>query len=149
MKIISPHSISRNPPSKENVMSFGTATRFLEEQGVDNETATDAQRAQALIKAFWQELPRGMAFLEQLSNKAKAANDSVMQLEGYDEELVGQLTRLVGHTVPRQLCEQHFGVQLDSYNCHYPVATPPERKPKLSLKTQIDLQNGRLASVDC
>jgi hypothetical protein len=130
-------------------MSFGTATRFLAEQGVDNETATDAQREVALLKAFWQELPRGMDFLQKLAARAVAEDRSVMELEGYDAELVAQLTRLVGHTVPRTLCEKHFEVNLASYNCHHPVASPPGKRPAISLKTQIDLQNGNLASVDC
>lgn len=130
-------------------MSFSSADRFLREMGVTNETATDEQRSAALLRAFQHELPRGYAFIEKLATQAKAEQRSVMQLDGYDSELVAQLSRLVGHTVPRQLLEQHFAVQLGSYNCHYPVATPPDKKPTLSLKTQIDLQNGQLATVDC
>lgn len=130
-------------------MSFSSADRFLTEMGVTNETATDTQRKAALLQAFRHELPRGYAFLEKLANRAKAEGEPVMELEGYDPELVAQLTRLTGHTVPRELLEEEFGVGLGSYNCHYPVASPPGTKPRLSLKTQIDLQNGQLASVDC
>jgi hypothetical protein len=130
-------------------MSFSSAERFLRDMGVTNETATDEQRKSALLSAFRNELPRGFSFLEKLATRAKNENKPVMELDGYDDELVAQLTRLTGHTVPRELLEEEFGVGLGSYNCHYPVASPPGTKPKLSLKMQIDLQNGQLASVDC
>jgi len=130
-------------------MSFSSANEFLLEMGVTNETGTDAQRAEALLQAFRRELPRGFAFIEKLAQRAKAEDRAVMELEGYDSELVAQLTRLVGHTVPRQLLEKHFDIALGSYNCHYPVAGPKPNSLELSLKTQIALQNGELAMVDC
>jgi len=130
-------------------MSFASADKYLAAMGITNANACDCQRSKALLQAFREELPRGYAFIEKLATRAKADNATVMELEGYDEELVGQLTRLVGHTVPRELLEKHFDVKLGSYNCHYPVAAPGSKPLKLSLKTQIDLQNGNLASVDC
>ena len=130
-------------------MSFGSADTYLQEMGVTNETANDNQREQALLKAFWNELPDGMAYLEALSNRAKSEGRMVVGMDNHTEQTIKDCQRLVGNTVPRTILEKHFGVPFESYNCHYPATAPSRSQLKLTMQAQIDLQNGRLAMVDC
>lgn len=130
-------------------MSFSSADAFLLEMGVTNETANDDQREEALWKAFWKELPEGMAYLKNLAEQALQKGDMALGLEGHTEQTIKDCQRLVGNTVPRQILEKRFGVPFESYNCHYPLAAPTRDKLRVTMKTQIDLQNGNLSSVHC
>lgn len=130
-------------------MSFSSADAYLKEMGVTNETANDNQREEALWKAFWNELPDGMNFLKNLSDKAKSEDRMVIGLEGHTEKTIKDCQRLCGNTIPRQILEKRFGVALESFNCHYPVMAPDRASLHVTMQTQIDLQNGNLSSVHC
>jgi hypothetical protein len=130
-------------------MSFGSADTYLKEMGVTNETANDEQREEALWKAFWQELPDGMAYLKALAERAQHEGRMVVGMDGHTEQTIKDCQRLVGNTVPRAILEKRFGVPFESYNCHYPATAPQRDQLQLTMQAQIDLQNGRLASVHC
>lgn len=130
-------------------MSFGSADRHLKEMGVTNETANDNQREEALWKAFWEELPAGMAYLENLVKQAHEKGDMVIGMEDHTEDTIKDCQRLIGNSIPRQILEKRWGVPFESYNCHYPATAPTRDKLKMTMQVQIDLQNGRMASVHC
>lgn len=130
-------------------MSFSSANDFLRDMGVTNETATDEQRKEALWMAFEKELPAGMSYLKALAEKARQTDETAIGIHGHTEDTIKDCQRLVGNSVPRAILEEKLGVPFESYNCHYPVTAPNRKKLKVSLQTQIDLQNGNLASVNC
>ncbi len=130
-------------------MSFSSADTYLKEMGVTNETATDAQREEALWLAFNNELPAGMKFLSDLATKAKVKNGIVIGLEGHTEQTIKDCQRLCGNVIPRSILEKRLGVAIESYNCHYPVMAPDRASLNVTMQTQIDLQNGNLSSVHC
>jgi hypothetical protein len=130
-------------------MSFSSADTFLQDMGVTNATATDAQREEALWQAFWKELPEGMNYLQNLVNKAKETGRMVLGIEGHTEQTIKDCQRLVGNTIPRGILEKRFGVPFESYNCHYPATAPARNLLTMSMETQIDLQNGNLSRVHC
>lgn len=130
-------------------MSFGSADTFLQEMGTTNATATDDQREEALWKAFWKELPDGMAYLKNLAEQAKQKDGMALGIDGHTEQTIKDCQRLIGNTIPRQILEKRFGVPFESYNCHYPITAPTRAQLKVTMETQINLQNGALSSVHC
>ncbi|HEY0901854.1 MAG TPA: hypothetical protein VGD95_07000 [Micavibrio sp.] len=130
-------------------MSFSSADAYLKEMGVTNETASDAQREEALWKAFQNELPDGVNYLSDLAAKAKGENRTVIGLEGHNEQTIKDCQRLCGNVIPRTILEKRLGVAIESYNCHYPVMAPDRASLHVNMQTQIDLQNGNLSSVHC
>jgi hypothetical protein len=131
-------------------MSFPTVQSHLEGQGVtDVSDATDEQLHAALIRAFDEDLPAGMAYLREQAQECLALGDRVLRIEDPNSPLGKQIARLCGSDIGRKHVEQEFGVAIGFYNCCSPVMAPTRAQLQITEQEQIMLQNGQLAHADC
>lgn len=73
----------------------------------------------------------------------------ILRIENPNSTLGKQIIRLLGTDIARDICQRKLGAQFGLYNCCGVVAAYRHNNLALSLREQIELQNGVLASADC
>ena len=133
-------------------MSYPSINRHLASNGVKSTAeATDAQLTEAFLKAFDSDLPLGMHYVRELVAKLDNTTDergerAMLDLDPGSPE-GQQFARLLGPDIPRQILQDHFGVQFGFYNCCKGVVSKSRAGLRLSLAEQIDAQDP--AFVNC
>jgi len=130
-------------------MSYPSVVTVLEEKDVNLETATDAQIRDVLLEAFQRDLGIGMSYLKKAAKHVKRTGQRFLEAEDPNSPVGKQLTRLLGADVARGIVEQHFGVAFGLYNCCGVTAATTREGLRMSMREQVMLQNGMLASADC
>ena len=130
-------------------MSYPSVVAVLEERGISLETATDAQIKNVLLEAFHRDLNMGMAYLKSAAEKVRKTGQRFLETEDPNSQVGKQLTRLLGADVARSIVEQHFGVAFGLYNCCGVTAALTREGLRMTMREQVMLQNGILASADC
>ncbi len=130
-------------------MSYPSITAVLEEQHIDLDAATHAELEGVLLEAFRRNLPDGMSYLETIGTQVKQTGRRLLEPKDPNSPLGKQLIRLLGTDVARGIVERELGVVFGLYNCCGVVAAPTRETLAMSMREQILLQNGMLASADC
>lgn len=130
-------------------MSYPSITAVLEERHVDLESANNVQLEAVLLEAFRRNLPEGMSYLRQVATRVKRSGARLLQPEDPNSTVGKQLIRLLGTDVARDIVQREFGIAFGLYNCCGVVAAPTKEALAMSMREQIMLQNGVLASADC
>lgn len=130
-------------------MSYPSVVAVLEEQGVSLETATDAEIKNILLEAFHRDLGLGMSYLKSATEKVRKTGERFLEAEDPNSPVGKQLTRLLGADVARGIVEQHFGVAFGLYNCCGVTVATTREGLCMTMREQVMLQNGMLASADC
>ncbi|HUC31582.1 MAG TPA: hypothetical protein VMR99_02770 [Candidatus Paceibacterota bacterium] len=134
-------------------MSYPAITDVLNERNIDLETADDEVLTEALWEAFHRDLPDGIRFVEKFANDFTAPSNVAKKRSLFvgdpNSPVAKQVNRLLGTDIARAVCERKLGVVFGFYNCHAPVVSYRREDLCLSLREQIKLQNGALASADC
>lgn len=128
-------------------MSYPSINTHLEQQGVTLETATDAHMEKAFVSAFYEDLPLGMAKVEELVEKMKTRHDRAMLSLPPNSAEGKQFARLMAPDVPRRVLEKHFDVAFGFYNCCSGLVAPTREGLKITLREQIESQHPDF--VDC
>lgn len=128
-------------------MSYPSITAHVEAQGVTLDTANDEQLAKAFIAAFRDDLPLGMAHVDELVAKLDEAGDRAMVTLDPNSEAGQQFARLLGPDVPRKVLEDHHGAAFGFYNCCKGVVARTPDALGMSLREQIQAQHPNF--VDC
>jgi hypothetical protein len=130
-------------------MSYPSVVAVLEEQGITLKTATDAQIKNVLLEAFHRDLGIGMSYLKSVAERIKSTDVRFLAAEDPNSTLGKQLMRLLGADIARSIVEEHFGVAFGLYNCCGVAAAATREDLQMSMREQVMLQNGMLASADC
>jgi len=130
-------------------MSYPSIAAVLEERHVDLDTAPHAELEGVLLEAFRRNLPNGMSYLKTAAAWVKETGQRLLGPEDPNSPLGKQLIRLLGTDIARGIVEREFGVAFGLYNCCGVVAAPTHEALAMSMREQILLQNGVLASADC
>jgi hypothetical protein len=131
-------------------MSYPSIASIIDERNIDLDHADEETLRNALWEAFRRDLPDGTRYLNDLvQDLSKASERRILRIEDPNSTLGKQLTRLLGADVARGICEEKLGAQFGLYNCCTVVAGYRRENLRLSLREQIKLQNGVLASADC
>ncbi len=128
-------------------MSYPSINRHVESQGVSLDTASEAQLASAFVAAFREDLPLGMARVDELVEKLDDAGARAMLTLDPNSEEGKQFARLLGPDIPRKVLEDHYGVAFGFYNCCKGVTARERTGLQLSLREQIEAQHPNF--VDC
>lgn len=128
-------------------MSYPSVNRHLEIQGANLNTATEAQLASALLSAFEEDLSLGMAEVGKLIKKLEETGDRAMHTLHPNSVEGKQFARLLAPDMPRQVLQEHFGVQFGFYNCCKGIVSHTHEGLQLSLREQIEAQHPNF--VDC
>ena len=130
-------------------MSYPSVVAVLNERGVTLETATDAEIRNVLLEAFGRDLGLGMSYLKRAAQKVKSTGERYLEAEDPNSPVGKQLIRLLGADIARSVVEEHFGVAFGLYNCCGVTAAPTRDGLQMTVREQVLLQNGVLASADC
>lgn len=122
-------------------MSYPSINKHLEQQGVDVQTANEVQMAAAFLGAFREDLPLGMARVDELVAKLEQVGERAMLTLDPGSDEGKQFARLLGPDIPRQVLESHYGISFGFYNCCKGVAAPSRSGLRLSLREQIEAQD--------
>lgn len=128
-------------------MSYPSINRHLEAKRISVESASDAELAQAFIAAFREDLPLGMARVDELVGKLDSAGPRAMLTLNPNSEESKQFARLLGPDIPRRVLEDHYGVAFGFYNCCKGVAARKRDYLSMTLREQIEAQHPNF--VDC
>jgi uncharacterized protein len=128
-------------------MSYPSINRHLEDKRISVESASDAELAQAFIAAFREDLPLGMAHVDELVEKLDGTHPRAMLTLNPNSEEGKQFARLLGPDIPRRVLEDHYGVAFGFYNCCKGVAARKRDDLSLTLREQIEAQHPNF--VDC
>jgi hypothetical protein len=128
-------------------MSYPSINRHLEAKRISLETASDADLAQAFVAAFREDLPLGMARVDELVGKLESAGPRAMLTLNPNSEEGKQFARLLGPDIPRRVLEDHYGVSFGFYNCCKGVTARRKGDLKMTLREQIEAQHPNF--VDC
>ena len=118
-------------------------------KNVNPDTLTERERESALLAAFREDLPLGMAAIERDVREVKQSGVRKLVPEDPNSPLGKQIIRLLGTDVARGILERHHGVAFGLYNCCSRVVAASRDSLAMSTTEQIKLQNGVLASADC
>jgi hypothetical protein len=103
-----------------------------------------------LWEAFQRDLFEGITYLNGFVQELSSSQEKrLLRIEDPNSVLGKQLNRLLGPDIARSICEQKLAVAFGLYNCCAPVIAYRREDLALSLREQIELQNGVLASADC
>jgi hypothetical protein len=130
-------------------MSYPSVVAILRERGISLETATDAEIRDVLLEAFHQDLGTGMSYLKNTAEKVKKTGERSLEAEDPNSLVGKQLARILGADIARRIVENHFGVAFGFYNCCGVTAATTREELRMTMREQIMLQNGMLASADC
>lgn len=130
-------------------MSYPSISGVLEDRGVNPETATDAELEAALWEAFTDDLPLGVAHLSALAAQVRQGSERILDIQDPNSPLGRQIARLLGADISRAVCEARLDVAFGFYNCCNTVVGKKREDLRLSMREQVMLQNGALASPDC
>ncbi len=122
-------------------MSYPSINRHVEAQGVTLETASEAQLASAFIAAFREDLPLGMAHVDELVEKLDVTGDRAMVALDPNSEEGKQFARLLGPDMARRVLEDHYGVAFGFYNCCNGITARTRENLRMTLKEQIESQD--------
>lgn len=133
-------------------MSYPSINRHLAAAGIATvAAATQAQLADAFLKAFDEDLPLGMAhvrdLVEKLDNTTDEAGERAMLTLDPNSDEGKQFARLLGPDIPRQILQDHFGVQFGFYNCCKGVVSKTRDGLRMTLAEQMEAQHPNF--VDC
>jgi hypothetical protein len=128
-------------------MSYPSINQHLEAKRILPETASDAELAQAFIAAFREDLPLGMARVDELVEKLDGTHPRAMLTLNPNSEEGKQFARLLGPDIPRRVLEDHYGVAFGFYNCCKGVTARKRGDLNMTLREQIDAQHPSF--VDC
>jgi hypothetical protein len=128
-------------------MSYPSINRHLEAKRIPLETGSDAELAQAFIAAFREDLPLGMARVDELVAKLDVAGSRAMLTLDPNSDEGKQFARLLGPDIPRSVLEDHYGVAFGFYNCCKGVTARKRDDLKMTLREQIEAQHPNF--VDC
>jgi hypothetical protein len=128
-------------------MSYPSINRHLDARRISLETASDAELAKAFVAAFREDLPLGMARVEELVEKLDATRPRAMVTLDPSSEEGKQFARLLGPDIPRRVLEDHYGVAFGFYNCCKGVTARKKDDLKMTLREQIEAQHPSF--VDC
>jgi hypothetical protein len=131
-------------------MSYPSIAEIIDERKINLARANDQILTNALWEAFRRDLPDGGRYLNNLvQDLATTAEKRILRIEDPNSTVGKQLIRLLGTDIARGICEHKLGAQFGLYNCCGVVAAYRHNDLGLSLREQIELQNGVLASADC
>jgi hypothetical protein len=128
-------------------MSYPSINRHLEARRISLETASDAELAQAFVAAFREDLPLGLARVDELVAKLDGTHPRAMLTLDPSSEEGKQFARLLGPDIPRRVLEDHYGVAFGFYNCCKGVAARKRGALNMTLREQIEAQHPSF--VDC
>jgi hypothetical protein len=127
---------------KEIDMSYPSIKEIVNQRGLDLQSAHEEQLKPVLLEAFRVDLKQGMNFLEKFAAEAKATGKRLLHIESPNSPLGKQLIRLLGTDISRKLVAENLNVAFGFYNCCNVVCAAEEAALHLSLREQIELQNG-------
>lgn len=131
-------------------MSYPSIVDIIEERKIDLAHANDETLTNALWEAFRRDLPDGTRYLNNIVQDLTHTKERrILRTENPNSTLGKQLIRLLGTDIARGICQRKLGAQFGMYNCCGVVAGYCGEDLRLSLREQIELQNGVLASADC
>lgn len=130
-------------------MSYPSIKEIVAQRGLDLQSANESQLKPVLLEAFRVDLGFGMRFLEKLAAEVKTTGKRLLHIESPSSALGKQLIRLLGADISRRLVAENLNVAFGFYNCCNVVCALDEAALHLSLREQIELQNGALADADC
>jgi hypothetical protein len=128
-------------------MSYPSINRHLEDKRISVETASDAELARAFVAAFREDLPLGMARVDELVGKLDAVGTRAMLTLDPNSDEGKQFARLLGPDIPRRVLEDHYGVAFGFYNCCKGVTARKRDDLQMTLREQIEAQHPNF--VDC
>jgi uncharacterized protein with NRDE domain len=128
-------------------MSYPSINRHLEARRISLETASDAELAQAFVAAFREDLPLGMARIDELVEKLDGTHERAMVTLDPNSQEGKQFARLLGPDIPRRVLEGYYGVAFGFYNCCKGVTAHKRDDLKMTLREQIEAQHPSF--VDC
>lgn len=118
-------------------------------KSVDLELLDETAQEDALWNAFHADLPLGMQELEKDAEEVKKTGERKLTSYDPNSPLGKQLIRLLGTDIARGIIEKRMGIALGMYNCCGKVVAPQRAALHMTMREQIMLQNGKLASADC
>lgn len=132
---------------KQQNMSYNT-NDVLEAHGISNEEYNQlpqAQKENLFYEALKNELPKGLAFLEQQiasfkNGKRDAGTERLMTSEDPHSETGKQVIRLL-FDIPRQIIAKRHNVAIGGYNCCSPIIALTPSKLNMSLEEQFKIQS--------
>lgn len=130
-------------------MSYPSIASILKGMELSPNSASPDQLKEALWQALSTDLSAGMNYLQTAATECLAKGERILKVEDPNSALGKQLIRLLGTDVARELCSERLGVAFGFYNCCSPVIVPTADMLNLSIREQIQLQNGDLAHADC
>jgi hypothetical protein len=130
-------------------MSYPSVAAVLTERRIDLDTADDAELENVLKEAFGRDLSVGVSYLKQVADTVKRTGKRVLEAEDPNSAVGKQLIRLLGSDIARGILKRDLGVAFGFYNCCGIVAAPTQEELRMTMREQIMLQNGMLASADC
>jgi hypothetical protein len=122
-------------------MSYPSINRHLDARRISLETASDAELAKAFVAAFREDLPLGMARVEELVEKLDATRPRAMVTLDPSSEEGKQFARLLGPDIPRRVLEDHYGVAFGFYNCCTGITARKKDGLKMTLREQVEAQD--------
>lgn len=128
-------------------MSYPSINRHLDVQRMSLETASDAELAKAFVAAFREDLPLGMARVDELVEQLDGSRPRAMLTLDPNSEDGKQFARLLGPDIPRRVLEDYYGVAFGFYNCCKGVTARKRDDLKMTLREQIEAQHPNF--VDC
>ncbi len=130
-------------------MSYPSVVAVLTERRVNLDTANDAELENVLKEAFVRDLSIGMSYLKRVANTVKRTGRRFLEAEDPNSAVGKQLIRLLGTDIARGIVERDLGVAFGLYNCCGVVVAPTHEEMHMTMREQVMLQNGVLASADC
>lgn len=141
-------------------MSYLSIESVLNERGLSNEDATEAQRKAALWEAFQRDLPLGIAWVRALvATFIQNSKQRTVINEDPKSETGGQVIRLLGTDVAREVCRESCmrefnlpSLAFGLFNCCGGVVAESEDKLNMTAEEQIRQQtkgSGKKAPQHC
>jgi hypothetical protein len=130
-------------------MSYPSVVAVLAEKRINLDTANDVELEAALKEAFGRDLGVGMSYLRRVADTVKQTGQRFLEAKDPNSAVGKQLIRLLGTDIARGIVERNLNVAFGLYNCCGVVAAPTREKLSMTLREQVMLQNGVLASADC
>ncbi len=128
-------------------MSYPSINRHLDARRISLETASDAELAKAFVAAFREDLPLGMARVDELVEQLDGSRPRAMLTLDPNSEEGKQFARLLGPDIPRRVLEDQYGVAFGFYNCCKGVTARKRDDLNMTLREQIEAQHPNF--VDC